>query len=212
MHRSLTTIQTAVVAGLTGLVLGLYPAGAAAQTEGKVGVGGSVTFLAPTDSAVGNTLGAGPLVRLNPKRGFGLAAGLNWFAANIDNPAGGDGKFARLRVRPLMAGVAYTVGPDKALVSVSLVAGPSWNSIDFHDEFLRTLSSTPDIDVENSFIVRPGVSLTYSVAPRVGIIGFGGYMFNRPDVRYRDVTGRQFENEWRADSIVLSVGAVYSLF
>jgi hypothetical protein len=212
MLRSLANIRTAVVTALSALVVVIVPAAAAAQTEGRIGVGGSVTFLSPTDSGLANTFGAGPLVRLNPKRGFGLAAGLNWFAANIDNPAGGDGKFARLRVRPLMAGIAYTVGPDKALVSVSLVAGPSWNSIDFHDEYLRTVSGTPEIDVENSLIVRPGVSLTYNVAPRVGIIGFAGYMVNRPDVRYRDLTGRQFENEWRADSIVLSVGAVYSLF
>jgi hypothetical protein len=42
-------------------------------------------------------------------------------------------------------------------------------------------------------------------------VGFGGYMVNRPDVVYRDAT-RQLTNRWKADSIVLSVGAVYSLF
>ena len=60
--------------------------------------------------------------------------------------------------------------------------------------------------------MRPGVGLTWTVAQRVAIIGFGGYMINRPDVVYRDVAGQEYRNRWKADSILLSVGAVYSLF
>lgn len=188
---------------------------AAAQTEGKVSVGGSVTFVKPTDSDVQSLVGGGPLVRLNPKKGWGLAGALNWFRADLDNPSGASGDFARLRVRPLMAGVAYTIGNQPALISFSIVAGPSFNDLDFHDDFLDQLpagSPRPELDAKNSFAVRPGVSITYTVAPRVAIIGFGGYMINRPDVVYRDGLGQEYRNRWKADSVVLSVGAVYSLF
>jgi Outer membrane protein beta-barrel domain len=188
---------------------------AAAQTEGRISVGGSFTFVQPTDSEVQSLVGVGPLVRLNPKRGWGVAGALNWFRANLDNPSGEEGDFARLRVRPLMAGVAYTIGNQPALVSFSIVAGPSFNDLDFRDGFIEGLpagSPEPELDAENSFAVRPGVSLTYTVAPRVAVIGFGGYMINRPDVIYRDGTGLEFRNRWKADSVVLSVGAVYSLF
>jgi hypothetical protein len=187
---------------------------AAAQTEGRVSVGGSVTYVQPTDSEVNSLVGFGPLVRLNPKKGWGVAAALNWFRADLDNPSGEDGPFARLRVRPLMAGVAYTIGNQPTLISFSIVIGPSFNDLDFEDDFLDRFPSgpRPELDAETSFAVRPGVSLTYTVAPRVAIIGFGGYMINRPDVVYTDVTGQEFRNRWKADSIVLSVGAVYSLF
>jgi Outer membrane protein beta-barrel domain len=187
---------------------------AVAQTEGRVSVGGSVTFVQPTDSDVQSLVGGGPLVRLNPKKGWGVAAALNWFRADLDNPSGADGPFARLRVRPLLAGVAYTIGNQPALISFSIVAGPSFNDLDFDDDYLDTLpaSPRPELDAENSFAVRPGVSLTYTVAPRVAIIGFGGYMINRPDVLYRDINGQEFRNRWKADSVVVSVGAVYSLF
>ena len=37
-------------------------------------------------------------------------------------------------------------------------------------------------------------------------------MINRPDVTYRSNTGQQVQDRWRADSIVLSVGMVYSVF
>jgi len=200
---------------VVGTLLLCSAVSAAAQTKGRVSVGGSVTFVQPTDSEVGSLVGIGPLVRLNPKKGWGPAGGLSWFRADLDNPSGASGPFAKLRVRPLMGGIAYTVGDQPVLVSFSIVAGPSFNSLDFDDDFLRRLPAgpvVPDLHAKTSFAVRPGVGLTYTVAPRVAIIGFTGYMINRPDVTYRDNTGQEFQNRWKADSILLSVGAVYSLF
>jgi hypothetical protein len=190
------------------------PAFAAAQTEGKVSVGGSVARIIPSDSDVDPVTGYGVLVRLNPKRGWGPAGAFNWFRADIDNPDGSSGDFARMRIRPLMAGIAYTIGPDKFLTSFSIVAGPSFNSIDFRDEFLDRFGSgaRPTIDMDTSFAVRPGVNVTYSIAPRVGIVGFVGYLFNRPGIVYRDVNGTEFRDEWKADAAVISIGAVYSIF
>lgn len=188
---------------------------AAAQTEGRVSVGASVTFVKPTGEGVDSAIGIGPLVRLNPRRGWGPAGAFNWFRADLQNPSGADGEFARLRIRPLMAGVAYTVGSGSVLTSFSVVAGPSFNSIDFEDAFLDSLPQgglAPSIDVENSIAVRPGVNVTITVAPRVAIVGFGGYLFNRPDTVYRDRSGAEFSNRWKADSVVVSAGLVYSLF
>ena len=190
------------------------PALASAQSEGRVSVGGSVTFDSPTDDDVSSVLVFGPLVRLNPRKGWGPAGALNWFRADLKNPAGGDADFAKLRVRPLMAGVGYTIaaGSDRTLVNFSVVAGPSFNSVDFDDDFLETQAGTPSMDVKNSFVVRPGISMTQTVAPRVGITAFAGYMINRPDVVYRDAAGQVFSDRWRADAVVLSVGVVYSVF
>lgn len=186
-------------------------AAASAQTEGRVSVGASATYVQPTDDEVDAVIGFGPLVRLNPRRGWGPAGAFNWFRADIQNPSGDGGDFARMRIRPLMGGIAYTIGSERVLTSFSVVAGPSFNSIDFEDEFAdRSPGAT--IDIENSFVVRPGVNVTITVAPRVAIVGFGGYMINQPDVVYRDSSGTEFRNRWKADSIVLSVGMVYSLF
>jgi hypothetical protein len=201
------------VAGIAFLLVAAASS-AAAQTEGRVSVGGSVTFLKPTDNDLNSVVGGGPLVRLNPRKGWGIAGALNWFRADLDNPNGDSGDFARLRIRPLMAGVSYTIGEQPLLVSFSIVAGPSFNKLTFRDDFVNRLPSglRPTADVETSFAVRPGVSLTYSVAPRVGLVGFGGYMINRPDTVYRDIAGLEYRNRWKADALVLSVGAVYSLF
>jgi hypothetical protein len=209
MHLPLSSASRLLLAAS---IVAAFPAAASAQTEGRVSVGGSVTFVSPTDEDVSSVVGVGPLVRLNPRRGIGIAAALNWFRTDLADPAGGSGRFAKLQIRPLMAGVSYTFGSDRTLFSASVVAGPSFNSVEFEEEFVRLQGGTPAIDVDHSFVVRPGFSVTHSVAPRVGIVGFAGYMINRPNVTYRSSAGQEFDDRWRADALVLSVGAVYSLF
>lgn len=193
------------------LLCGVAPA--AAQTQGRISVGGATTAVNPTDSDIGSLVGWGPLVRLNPKKGWGIAGGFSWFRANVEHPSNG-GPFAKLRVRPWMGGIAYTVGEQPWLVSFSVVTGPSFNGLDFDDDFLREQPAGKggELDVSNSWAVRPGVGLTWTVAPRVAIIGFGGYSINRPNIIYRDPSGQEFRNRWKADAVLLSVGAVYSLF
>jgi hypothetical protein len=198
----------------TALLFVLAAIPAEAQTKGRISVGGTVSLISPTDAEVDSLVGFGPLVRLNPRKGWGVAGGLSWFRADIHNPSGATGSFARLRVRPLMGGVSYTVGEQPVLVSLSIVGGPSFNSIDFDDDFLRTLpaGAQPAIDIDNSIAVRPGVNVTITVAPRVAVIGFGGYMINRPGTVYRNSAGQEFRDRWKADGVFVSAGIVYSLF
>jgi hypothetical protein len=188
---------------------------ASAQTKGRVSVGGTVTLAQPTDKDVKSVVTFGPLVRLNPKKGWGLAGGLSWFEADLENPSGASEPFATLRVRPLLGGVAYTVGEQPRLISFSIVAGPSFNHLEFQDDFLDRLptgATRPTLDINTSIVVRPGVGLTWTVAQRAAIIAFGGYSINRPSITYRDTTGQEFHNRWKADALLFSVGAVYSLF
>jgi hypothetical protein len=181
-----------------------------AQTEGRISVGGEVTVNQTPDKDIASSLTFGPLVRLNPRKGWGPAGGLNWFRADLENPSGDTGDFARLRVRPLMVGVSYTVGSRAVLTSFSIVGGPSINKAEFTGSYGPTANES--INAKNSLAWRPGINVTWTVAPRVAIIGFGGYLFNRPDVVYRDRAGKTFSDRWKADAVVLSVGAVYSLF
>ena len=181
-----------------------------AQTEGRFSVGASITLNSTTDADVASATTFGPLVRLNPHKGWGPAGAFNWFRADLQDPAGGTGDFARLRVRPLMAGVSYTVGSDAVLTSFSIVGGPSFNKAEFHRSYVA--GSGESISAENSIAVRPGVGVTWTVAPRVAVIGFGGYLIDRPDVVYRNRFGQEINDRWKADAVVLSVGVVYSLF
>ena len=55
-------------------------------------------WIKPTDSEVGSLWGYGGLVRLNPKKGWGVAGGFNWFRADVENPSGEPVTLAKLRV------------------------------------------------------------------------------------------------------------------
>jgi hypothetical protein len=180
-----------------------------AQTKGRVSVGVSTTLNVSTSGDVGNGVGLGVLVRLNPKPGWGPAGAFNWFQADLSNPEGA-GDFARLTIRPLMAGAAYSTVQGRVLTSYSIVAGPSFNKARFSDGFVR--SGAASIDADTSFAVRPGVGVTYTLRERVALVGFGGYLINRPSIVYRASDGTEFRDRWSADAVVLSVGVVYSLF
>ena len=181
-----------------------------AQTEGRFSVGASITHNRTTDADVASATTFGPLVRLNPHKGWGPAGAFNWFRADLLDPSGGTGDFARLRVRPLMGGVSYTVGSAAVLTSFSIVGGPSFNKAEFHSSYVA--GSGESISAGNSFAVRPGVGVTWTVARRVAVVGFGGYLINSPDVVYRNRFGQEIDDRWKADAFVLSVGTVYSLF
>lgn len=195
----------AIIAVLAALVTP-----AAAQTEGRFSVGASITQNSTTDDDVDSTTGFGLLVRMNPRAGWGPAGAFNWFRPDLLNPAGGDGDFARLRVRPWMGGVAYSVATGSLMTSFSVVTGPSFNKAEFRDSYGGRLVES--IEADNSWALRPGVGVTLTVAPRVAVVGFAGYLINRPGVTYRDRTGTEFQDRWNADSVVISIGAVYSLF
>jgi hypothetical protein len=189
------------------MLLVSLPSVMSAQTKGRVSVGASVTHNDTTDDDVRSATGFGPLIRLNPRKGWGPAGAFNWFRADLEDPAGGE-PFARLRVRPLMGGVAYTVGPRSVLVSFSVVTGPSFNKA----QFRGARGVFESIKADNSWALRPGVGVTWTVAPRVAVVGFGGYMVNRPGVVYSDRFGTTVRGRWKADSVVTSVGVVYSVF
>ena len=190
--------------------------GAIAQTEGRLSIGASVTLVSPSDDDVERSLAVGPLVRLNPKRGWGPAGALNWFRTDLSNPDASGPAVARLVVRPLMGGIAYTVGPNRALISFSVVAGPSFNSIELKDTFLHSLPAglqAPAVDVKKTSVaVRPGVGVTLTIAPRAAIVAFGGYLINRPNVTFRNQLGQDFRDRWKTDAFVVSAGLVFSLF
>jgi hypothetical protein len=184
--------------------------GAAAQTKGRISAGVSTTINVTPDGDVGTGKGVGVLVRLNPKPGWGPAGAFNWFKASLTEPVAGRDDFATLRIRPLMGGVSYNTVRGRLLTSYSIVAGPSFNRARFTDRFAR--SPGDGIDADTSFAVRPGVGLTYTLRERMALVGFGGYLINRPSVTYRTGDGVEIRDQWKADAVVLSIGVVYSIF
>jgi hypothetical protein len=188
----------------------LLQAGAArqarAQTRGRVGVGVGATTVRPHDAALRPTSFINAIVRLNPGEGWGLAGALDWFNADLAGPLDGVG---RVEIRPLMGGVGYGFKNGPVWTSFSVVGGPAWSRLRLNDSARDTYSIVKSQRI--TLAIRPGASVTVGIAPRVGITGFAGYMFNRPHFTLRTSAG-DFKTTWRSDAAIFSAGIVYSLF
>ena len=175
----------------------------------RVGIGASFgTFFTSSDD-VNTAFGVGLNVGLVPKPGLGATLGLGWYQTDVTlSGVSGDVEVGRLRVRPVMAGIAYTWVKDRLSTSVSMGAGISFNSIKLNDQYRSFFGPGTEVSVDasNSFVARPQFRVEYAVHRKVGVYSNVGYFFNKFDNVIQTPIGR-FENEWDASSFNISVGA-----
>jgi len=176
----------------------------------RAGVGGSVgaVFTLDDDVSVGPAFGFN--FGLAPEPGLGPTLGFGWYQADLTLPgASGDVEVGRLRVRPIMAGIAYTWVTGRVATGVSLNAGISINSIRLDDQYRNFFGPGTEVtvDASNSFCVRPQVRIEYAVGRKVGIFSSAGFFFTEFDNVIETPVGR-FENEWDASSFNLFVGVM----
>lgn len=188
-----------------------------AHAQGRIGVGASVTHVRPqSDELIRSPWLLGPIVRLQPDEGWGLAGALNWYNTDVDGRVVGvEGELGKLQTRHFMGGVGYTLRHGRVRTTFSLVGGPAWNRLEVRDQ-VRTAFAAAGRDISDkldvaSVAVRPGVGVSVRVAPRLDLTAFGGYLFNRPKFTIPTPAG-DVESRWRSNALVLSTGLVVSLF
>jgi hypothetical protein len=193
---------------------------AAAQSAGKVAVGGSVgTRMAPSSTVGGDKFGLGFLWRLGrSEEGFGWEGGLNWFAANVDHSVGDTPAFAlgELHVRPIMVGYGYTHLVGANAIKGSVQGGYAFSSFstapsaaNLYRDRLGGLSLSTD--AANTFVLKPQVSLWRDLNAKFGVKVTAGYMIARPNLTIRSTLGEE-RVRLNADRFMVDVGVVYSVF
>jgi hypothetical protein len=159
----------------------------------------------PADRELESSLGVGPLIRVGSGRGLGLDIGFGWFGADLSSggtPAG------RMHVRPVMAGLSYTLGSARISTSWSVVGGRAFNSL---SEQSRAPGPVLALEVRDSFAWRPGVSTWIDASRRIAFNVSAHYLVTRPRVTWLD-RGRTEERTLRGDAVTISTGVVYKLF
>ena len=173
-----------------------------------IGAGASVRITQPAGDALAGGFDIGPIVRLRPRDGLGPTIAFNWMDAEIGTGPTGHAALAAVRLRPVMAGLEYGIVRGRLAAGASIVAGYAFNSLDI-DAALAGPGRA--VAVGNSFVWRPGVSLWYDVAPRIGINLFGGYLFTRPEATFASDTS-VVRHRMRANAVVVSAGVAYWIF
>jgi hypothetical protein len=179
------------------------------NTAKRAGVGGSYGAIITIDEDVNVGPAWGFNFGLAPEPGLGPTVGFGWYEGDLTlNRVAGDVEIGRLRVRPVMAGIAYTWVSGRWATGVSLNAGVSFNSIRLNDQLRNLFPGTQiDVDSSNSFCVRPQIRVEYAVARKVGIFSSAGFFFTEFDNEINTPVGR-FENEWDASSFNVFVGVM----
>ncbi|MGQ0734100.1 MAG: BON domain-containing protein, partial [Acidobacteriota bacterium] len=175
---------------------------------GLIAIGLAVGTRQSPDDQLLSTWTVGPLVRIGAARGLGLTLGFSWYQTDLSSDPTAAASVGRLNIRPVMAGLEYTIRRDRHALAASLVGGVAFNSYKIES---AGGGERVAVAVGNSLAVRPGVTFWYEASRRIALHVFGGYVITRPDVTYlRD--GRLERGDLRGDAAIVNAGVAYKLF
>lgn len=178
------------------------------DSPGLLAVGGSIGWSTPNAAALKTRVAFSPLIKLGSGRGLGWAVGLDWFQAELQSLAGGQDVLTRVKVKPIMVGVGYTVASDRASLSGSVVGGYAWNSLSVTDT--GATAGLP-VEVGNSLAWRPGVSFWYDLTRRTALNVTAGHVITRLTLTVLE-GGRLGTRRARGDTTIVHAGIAYKLF
>ena len=168
------------------------------------GVGATVGWVFPTDSGVDVGTVLGFQFGLAPRPGWGATIGFGWFGADL---LLGDRDVADFSVKPVMAGVSYTWMRGRLATIAALNAGVSFNSAKVDSQYRESFGPGTgiDLDMKDSFCLRPSVELNYMVHRKLAVTAWAGYWWTRIDSTLDTPAGR-FEDEWNPSSLSVAFG------
>jgi hypothetical protein len=189
------------------------------QTDSRLAVGGSITARAASSSEAGGSASVGFEWRLGyATPGWGWQNSIfSWFDTGVQGTIGpGAIELGNLRVRPIMVGYGYTWVRGRTAITGDLVGGYTLNSFELDpaalQEYARRRGAT-GIEAEgtNAFALKPEIQVWYDINSRFGLKLNGGYLIARPSVVITSSLGEDVRPV-RADTFLITVGLVYSLF
>jgi hypothetical protein len=201
-------------AGLVVTALSFSPATAAAQSEGRFAIGGQVSFHFPVNNELDNSIGYGVTFRLTrPAKhdGWGPDFGFGWISSDLSGPLDG-----HINVRPILGGVAYRIVRGRIRTHFNVLTGPAWVKIKVEDQELERFSElvgvpVVGVDAKNTWVVKPGVKVTYDLFPRIGVFVGTDYAFARTTLQIRTATDTP-ERRVRADTYSIKTGFMVGIF
>ena len=176
------------------------------QAPARLAIGASFGVSEPAAPDLESAWSIGPILRFGSGAGLGPAAGFDWYSAELTSEPGGPA--TRIRFRPIMAGLAYTVVAGRFSITPSMVAGYSFNSVVAPKE---GSAGRLAIGADNSLVWRPGVSFWVDTGRRTAANVSVGLLRTRLNVTYVDA-GVIEQRPLRGDATMVSVGLAYRLF
>lgn len=176
------------------------------QAPSRFAIGGYFGVSGPAAADLESAWSVGPILRFGSGAGLGPAVGFDWYGANLTAEQGGPA--SRINVRPIMAGLAYTVVAGRVSISPSLVGGYAFNSIVVPR---AGNAGRLAIEADHSLVWRPGVSVWIDTSRRTAAHLSVGLLRTRLNVTFVDA-GVIEQRTLRGDATMVSIGLAYRLF
>ena len=184
--------------------------------DGRFMIGVSGSHVLTPDSDLGQRWSLSPVIRNTPRRyGWSPVVGLNWYKGDIAVPVNGQQTVVgELKLRPVMAGIGYSIGRGPTRTTIGLVGGYAFNSAVVSQDLPADTSVS--ISVGNAWVVRPSVTLTYALTRRLAIVSSVGYVYMDPTIRVSVNSHGQHTSlaldHYRSDYINFTLGTAFSVF
>lgn len=175
-------------------------------TPSRLAIGASIGRSQPGAEGFEPAWSISPVVRLSAGTGLKPVALFDWHNASV--AAGAGLPASRLRVRPVMAGLGYTVVAGRVAVSLSLAGGYAFNRVIVPG---AGTAGRLAVDAGNSLAWRPGISMWIDTGRRTAASLSVGRVFTRVNVTFVEA-GLIEQRTIKADATTVSVGLVYRLF
>ena len=182
-----------------------------------VGIGAGIAFYNPSNDDGQTSRGVVLAYRWHSfHSGWGPTVGLDWHRTDFDQTLGGmSAPLGSLRMRALLAGFGHTNQFGRFAASANVSGGYSFNDFSVAGDAIPTFASggvsLVSVDVDNSWVVRPNVSVWYDVFRHVGVGVSAAYMVSRPNEKITMLAGTQ-EQHLKADAFELSAGVTVGVW
>ena len=182
-----------------------------------VGVGAGINFYNPTSNDFDRSDGIVVAYRWHAfHSGWGPTFGLDWHSADFHEPFGSTNPtLGSVRMRAYLAGYGHTKKIKRLTTSASVSGGYSFNNLTTDSGaasvFARNGISLVNVQVNDSVVVKPEVSVWYDVFRHMGVGVSAAYLITRPDEVVTTPAGSTSRN-LTADSFELTLGVTFGVW
>jgi hypothetical protein len=184
--------------------------------KGRFLAGATWGSVATIDKNLGTQSTVAPFFRWNSRRsGWGPSFGFSSTTTDLRVPVDGTATVVgSVKIRPVMAGIGYSLATRRTRTTFGVVGGYSFNDTTVD----RALPADVGVDVtiDNAWVLQPKVDVLFAATRRVALVASFGYTFASPNVAV--VVTRNGQQTFRAndhvrvDSVSVRIGAAVSLF
>lgn len=172
---------------------------------GLLAVGAAGGWTIPKSNSLKSRVAFSPLVKLGSPDGLGPVVAFDWVHADLESLSGLQ---TRVHMKPIMAGVGYTLAANRFSLTPSIVAGYAFNSLTVIGT--GAAAGLP-VEVDNSLAWRVGASAWFNLNRRIAANVSSGYLMTRLTFTVLDA-GRLVRRKGRGDTATIHAGLAYRLF